>query len=75
MLIVFGFGCGWSGGCLVGRGCSSCSSVVLLEEVFCGVFSFPPGVCIGALGLIASIPGPDRVYKKKSCSTQLRLKF
>ena len=42
--------------------------------MFYYVFSFPPGVCVGTLNLIASIPGL-KVIKLFSSSAQLRLKF
>ena len=43
---------------LFGKSYSFCSSSVLSEKCYVFyVFSFPPGVCVGTLNLIASIPG------------------
>ena len=46
---------------MLGNSWSCCSTCVLLEKCFVVfyVFSFPPGVYVGTINLIASIPGPS----------------
>ena len=72
MLVAF---CFVSMATLLGKNFSFCSSCVLSEKCFVMfyVFSFPPGVYVGTLNLIASNPGPSvltlhtkRVFLPKS---------
>ena len=39
--------------------------------MFCEIFSFPPGVCVGTINLIAAIPGPCFLPHNVLCLTTM----